>query len=89
VESRGSDPIDFATGRMYLPQTDVALPGALPLVFRRRVESGYHLGKWFGPSWSSTVDQRPEIDSEGVVHVYPRRHRTPHRRSRGSTFNKS
>ncbi|BBC33294.1 hypothetical protein SGFS_045880 [Streptomyces graminofaciens] len=69
VESRGSDPIDFATGRMYLPQTDVTLPGALPLVFRRRVESGYHLGKWFGPSWSSTVDQRLEIDSEGVIFV--------------------
>ncbi|GAB2929999.1 putative T7SS-secreted protein [Streptomyces heilongjiangensis] len=69
VESRGSDPIDFATGRMYLPQTDVCLPGSLPLVFRRRVESGYHLGKWFGPSWSSTVDQRLEIDSEGVIFV--------------------
>ncbi|MGI5195186.1 putative T7SS-secreted protein [Streptomyces sp. CA-288835] len=69
VESSNTDPIDLATGRMYLPQTDVTLPGALPLVFRRRVESGYCLGRWFGPSWSSTVDQRLEIDSEGVVFV--------------------
>ncbi|MFI5678787.1 DUF6531 domain-containing protein [Streptomyces cellulosae] len=69
VESKGSDPIDFATGKMYLPQTDVTLPGALPLVLKRRVESGYHLGRWFGPSWSSTLDQRLEIDSEGVVFV--------------------
>ncbi|WP_078492026.1 putative T7SS-secreted protein [Streptomyces yerevanensis] len=64
-----TDPIDLATGKMYLPQTDVTLPGALPLVFKRRVESGYRLGRWFGPSWSSTVDQRLEIDSEGVVFV--------------------
>ncbi|WP_406108769.1 DUF6531 domain-containing protein [Streptomyces sp. NBC_01003] len=69
VENKGSDPIDMATGRMYLPQTDVVLPGTLPLVFTRRVESGYRLGKWFGPSWSSTVDQRLEIDGEGVVFV--------------------
>ncbi|MFI5681630.1 putative T7SS-secreted protein [Streptomyces cellulosae] len=69
VESKGTDPIDLATGKMYLPQTDVTLPGALPLLLTRRVESGYHLGRWFGPSWSSTLDQRLEIDAEGVVHV--------------------
>ncbi|MFE4675050.1 putative T7SS-secreted protein [Streptomyces sp. NPDC056721] len=69
VEHKGTDPVDLATGKMFLPQTDVALPGTLPLVFTRRVESGYHLGRWFGPSWSSTVDQRLEIDSEGVVLV--------------------
>ncbi|WP_225632088.1 putative T7SS-secreted protein [Streptomyces solaniscabiei] len=67
--NRGTDPVDLATGKMYLPQTDVDLPGALPLVLGRRVESGYHLGRWFGPSWSSTFDQRLEIDSEGVVFV--------------------
>ncbi|MFF4587074.1 putative T7SS-secreted protein [Streptomyces sp. NPDC001388] len=69
VKDDPSDPIDLSTGRMYLPQTDVTLPGALPLVFRRRVESGYRFGRWFGPSWSSTVDQRLEVDSEGVVFV--------------------
>ncbi|GGO56370.1 putative T7SS-secreted protein [Streptomyces lasiicapitis] len=67
--TRGTDPVDLATGKMFLPQTDVTLPGALPLAFTRRVESGYTLGRWFGPSWSSTVDQRLEIDSEGVVFV--------------------
>ncbi|MFF8996350.1 putative T7SS-secreted protein, partial [Streptomyces sp. NPDC014983] len=69
VESGGTDPIDLATGRMYLPQTDVVLPGVLPLLLKRRVESGYHLGRWFGPSWSSTLDQRLEIDAGGVVLV--------------------
>ncbi|MES4903249.1 MULTISPECIES: putative T7SS-secreted protein [unclassified Streptomyces] len=66
-ETGGSDPIDLATGKMFLPQTDVTLPGVLPLVFTRRVESGYAEGRWFGPSWSSTADQRLEIDAEGVV----------------------
>ncbi|MEU2240333.1 putative T7SS-secreted protein [Streptomyces sp. NPDC018338] len=61
------DPIDIATGRMLLPQTDIALPGSLPLVFRRGFDSSRRSGRWFGPAWSSTVDQRLEIDSEGVV----------------------
>ncbi|WP_435858338.1 putative T7SS-secreted protein [Streptomyces sparsogenes] len=65
----GTDPVDLATGKMYLPQTDVSLPGLLPLVFRRRAESGYRAGRWFGPSWSSTADQRLEILDRGVVLV--------------------
>ncbi|MET7451227.1 DUF6531 domain-containing protein [Streptomyces sp. NPDC005574] len=69
VRRGGSDPVDMATGKMFLPQTDVELPGLLPLAFERRVESGYATGWWFGPSWSSTVDQRLEIDAEGVVFV--------------------
>ncbi|MFI2311683.1 putative T7SS-secreted protein [Streptomyces sp. CB00072] len=68
-EQDPSDPVDMATGAMYLPQTDVVLPGTLPLVFRRRVASDYRSGRWFGPSWSSTADQRLEIDSEGVIFV--------------------
>lgn len=63
----GSDPIDMATGRMHLPQTDITLPGSLPLAFTRTFESSYRTGRWFGPTWMSTVDQRLEIDSEGVI----------------------
>ncbi|WP_455680778.1 DUF6531 domain-containing protein [Streptomyces kronopolitis] len=70
VCSNGTDPIDLATGKMYLPQVDVNLPGVLPLVFSRRVESGYRAGRWFGESWSSTVDQRLEIDTKGVVFIH-------------------
>ncbi|GGT30265.1 MULTISPECIES: putative T7SS-secreted protein [Streptomyces] len=65
----GTDPVDLATGRMFLPQTDIVLPGVLPLVFSRRAESGYTLGRWFGPTWSSTVDQHLEVDAEGVILV--------------------
>ncbi|MDX2562516.1 DUF6531 domain-containing protein [Streptomyces sp. TX20-6-3] len=61
------DPVDIASGRVLLPQTDIALPGSLPLVFRRTFDSSRRSGRWFGPTWSSTVDQRLEIDAEGVV----------------------
>ncbi|MFE6691427.1 putative T7SS-secreted protein [Streptomyces sp. NPDC057743] len=63
----GSDPIDMATGRMILPQTDVSLPGSLPLSFTRTFESSYRTGRWFGRGWMSTLDQRLEIDAEGVI----------------------
>ncbi|MFE5755984.1 RHS repeat-associated core domain-containing protein [Streptomyces massasporeus] len=69
VRSKGSDPIDMATGAMYLPQTDVELPGLLSLAFTRRVASDYRCGWWFGPTWASTVDQRLEVDEEGIVFV--------------------
>ncbi|MFI1885369.1 putative T7SS-secreted protein [Streptomyces jumonjinensis] len=65
----GTDPVDLATGRMFLPQTDLVLPGTLPLAFTRRVESGYTQGRFLGPSWSSTVDERLEIDAAGVIHI--------------------
>jgi RHS repeat-associated protein len=65
----GGDPIDMATGRMSLPQTDVTLPARLPLFFSRQFESSYRAGRWFGPCWTSTADQRLEIDAEGVVFV--------------------
>ncbi|MGX4688717.1 putative T7SS-secreted protein [Streptomyces sp. JNUCC 63] len=65
----GTDPVDLATGRMFLPQTDVEIPGILPLVFSRRTESGCTAGRFLGPSWTSTVDERLEIDPVGVVHV--------------------
>ncbi|MER5492485.1 putative T7SS-secreted protein [Streptomyces sp. NPDC002490] len=66
---KGGDPVDLATGRMFLPQTDVALPGILPLVFTRRTESGCAVGRFLGPAWTSTVDERLEIDALGVLHV--------------------
>ncbi|MET8828654.1 putative T7SS-secreted protein [Streptomyces sp. NPDC004610] len=67
--SGGTDPVDLASGRMFLPQTDVELPGILPLVFTRRTESGNPTGRFLGPAWTSTVDERLEIDAIGVVHV--------------------
>ncbi|MEU2428189.1 putative T7SS-secreted protein [Streptomyces sp. NPDC007861] len=63
------DPVDVATGRMILEQSDLVLPGALPLVFTRTFESSYRSGRWFGPAWASTIDQRLEIDAEGVIFV--------------------
>ncbi|MCX5441309.1 DUF6531 domain-containing protein [Streptomyces sp. NBC_00063] len=77
------DPIDMASGQMILAQTDVELPGVLPLVLRRTHLSGYDAGRFFGPSWASTLDERLEANTEwggiwwyredGSILVYPRR----------------
>lgn len=61
-----SEPIDVAGGRVVLVQTDVELAGVLPLVLSRTHLSSYRVGRWFGPSWASTLDQRLEVDETGV-----------------------
>ncbi|MFJ6565850.1 RHS repeat-associated core domain-containing protein [Streptomyces sp. NPDC091292] len=69
IWNKMTDPIDLATGKMYLPQTDIELPGLLPLVLSRRVESGYGAGWWFGPCWASSLDEHLEVDAQGVIYV--------------------
>ncbi|AYF76305.1 hypothetical protein D7D52_23535 [Nocardia yunnanensis] len=63
------DPVDIATGAFLLPETDIDLPGVLGLVLRRTHRSNYRFGRWFGPSWSATLDMRLITDSEGVTFV--------------------
>lgn len=60
------DPIDVVTGEMFLPQTDLTLPGTLPLIVSRRHGSAYRRGRLFGRTWSSTLDQRIEVDEDGI-----------------------
>jgi RHS repeat-associated protein len=74
------DPVDVATGDVVVRQTDVRLPGRLPLVVRRMHRSSYRGGRWFGRSWASTLDQRLVVAGRtvafaaegGVVLCYPR-----------------
>ncbi|MGD6745398.1 DUF6531 domain-containing protein [Streptomyces sp. BH106] len=61
------DPVDVASGEMVLPQTDLTLPGVLPLTVTRTYLSTYRCGQFFGPSWASTLDERLEIDDQGRV----------------------
>ncbi|MGH3908499.1 MAG: DUF6531 domain-containing protein [Pseudonocardiaceae bacterium] len=63
------EPIDPATGEMFHQHTDVELPGILPLVLSRTHVSSYRAGRWFGPSWASTLDQRLEVDPTSVCHA--------------------
>ncbi|MGW1681200.1 RHS repeat-associated core domain-containing protein [Saccharopolyspora sp. NPDC002376] len=51
---------------MISQQTDVELQGLLPLVLKRTHLSSYRVGLRFGPSWTSTLDQRLELGSAGV-----------------------
>ncbi|WP_411145893.1 RHS repeat-associated core domain-containing protein [Streptomyces sp. x-80] len=66
---QGGEPVDMATGRMFIEQMDLSLPGSLPLLFKRSFESGYQAGRWMGPRWVCTIDERLELDNEGVVHL--------------------
>ncbi|MFC8527212.1 putative T7SS-secreted protein [Nocardia sp. NPDC057227] len=61
------DPVDVATGEFLLPTVDLDLPGVLPLTLNRRHRSNYRRGRWFGPSWSTTLDIRLIIDRDGIV----------------------
>ncbi|NKQ56990.1 type IV secretion protein Rhs [Amycolatopsis sp. K13G38] len=63
-----TDPVDLASGEVILEQTDLELPG---LLLERVHVSSYRAGRWFGPSWSSTVDQRLEFDPQNVCYVGP------------------
>lgn len=60
-----TDPIDVVTGDMVMVQTDLVLPGALPLVLRRVHLSSYRWGGRFGARWASTLDQRVETGRDG------------------------
>ncbi|MER5638387.1 RHS repeat-associated core domain-containing protein [Kitasatospora sp. NPDC002227] len=63
------EPVDIATGRMFIDQVDASLPGSLPLLFTRNFESGLLTGRWMGPKWLCTFDERLELDEHGVVHI--------------------
>jgi RHS repeat-associated protein len=62
----GGDPVDVVSGQMITSATDIELPGLLPLVLGRAYASGYTGGRWFGPGWASTLDQRVQIDEHGI-----------------------
>ncbi len=63
------DPVDVASGAFLLPENDIELAGVLPLVVERMHRSNYGFGRWFGPSWSSTLDVRVIADAIGVTFV--------------------
>ncbi|TQL67189.1 RHS repeat-associated protein [Nocardioides albertanoniae] len=60
------DPVDVATGAVFLQQTDLSLPGDLPLILSRKHSSDWTYGHWLGPSWSSTFDERVDIHTDLV-----------------------
>lgn len=64
------DPIDVVTGDVVLAAADLSLPGALPLVVRRRHRSSWRAGRWFGPSWMSSFDQRLQVSGDRVIGVF-------------------
>ncbi|MFD6394845.1 putative T7SS-secreted protein [Nocardia sp. NPDC060259] len=66
----GGDPVNIATGEFLLPVTDLDLPGILRLALKRAHHSNYRFGRWFGPSWSATLDMRVVVESGCVTVVF-------------------
>jgi RHS repeat-associated protein len=60
------DPVDVATGDVLMSETDLSLPGLLPLVIERTHRSSWRTGRWFGPGWQSSLDQRLEVSAGRV-----------------------
>ncbi|MFK0191854.1 DUF6531 domain-containing protein [Kitasatospora sp. NPDC090308] len=60
------DPVDVVSGQVVTAERDLVLAGLLPVVLRRSYASGYVGGRLFGQGWSSTLDQRVEVDATGV-----------------------
>ena len=63
------DPIDVATGDVVLTEVDLVVPGALGELITRNHVSSYRDGRWFGPSWTSVVDERLTV-ADAVVSYY-------------------
>ncbi|MEU7591137.1 DUF6531 domain-containing protein, partial [Micromonospora sp. NPDC049230] len=65
----GIDRCPDASSCYAVPGGQLPRPGLLPLVLRRSHLSSYRVGRWFGSSWASTLDQRVEVDEQGVCFV--------------------
>ncbi len=65
-----ADPVNVASGDVVLAQIDVTLPGALPLVVQRVHRSSWRAGRWFGPTWASTLDQRLAVGARDVLAAF-------------------
>lgn len=59
------DPVDVATGAVFLEQTDLHLAGVLPLAVTRKHSSDWTYGLWYGRTWASTFDERIDLDTDG------------------------
>ncbi|MGY0497400.1 RHS repeat-associated core domain-containing protein [Nocardia sp. FBN12] len=46
------------------------MPGILHLALKRAHHSNYRFGRWFGPSWSATLDMRVVVEQNCVTVVF-------------------
>ncbi|NMO00482.1 RHS repeat protein [Gordonia sp. TBRC 11910] len=60
------EPVDAASGHLIDTEVDLRIDAAFPFILERSHISSFGAGRWFGPSWCSTIDSRVEIDAEGI-----------------------
>ena len=64
-----ADPVDVATGELFIDVTDVTLPGVLALTVRRIHQSCARVGHALGRSWVTNLDHRLELDDQGIAYT--------------------
>ena len=64
-----ADPVDVATGELFIDVTDVTLPGVLALTVRRIHQSSARVGHALGRSWVTNLDHRFEVDDQGIAYT--------------------
>lgn len=63
------EPVDMATGDVIISADDAQVPGIAPMNLRRTHVSSLRLGRHFGSGWLSILDERLELDDDGIVLV--------------------
>ncbi|GLY98111.1 RHS repeat-associated core domain-containing protein [Actinoplanes sp. NBRC 103695] len=58
--------VDVSTGRVLIVETDLEVPGDLPIRLSRTHRSGLRPGRFFGDDWASTLDQRVQVEDDGL-----------------------
>jgi RHS repeat-associated protein len=87
---QGADPVFLDTGAFYHRETDLALPGVIPIVFRRVYHNQYAYNGRMGYNWDFSLNKRLEIHPNGDVALYEPSDTTVttklHYRKSGSAF---
>lgn len=60
------DHVDVGAGRVVITETDLDVPGELPIRLSRTHRSDQRAGRFFGPGWMSTMDQRVQVEDDGL-----------------------
>jgi RHS repeat-associated protein len=67
--SKVFDPVHAVTGEFYVDETDLSLPGPLPLALRRNYSSQNLADNQFGPGWKLSLMPYLSV-GEGATNIY-------------------
>lgn len=66
AQTPAHDRVDVSTGHVLIAETDLEVPGELPIRLSRTHRSDRRTGRFFGDGWTSTLDQRVQVEGDGL-----------------------